>query len=128
MDLIDFQLQILMYWQIYCAFIYNILFCTNFCLWGIALVLSEVTLDQLVELLGVGPTRAQQFLQLREEAGGEVTGSWLCNIGGVDWKGLADSGKLFLKVRVQTWACWAGCSGMGQCTRRGAYGRLKLMR
>ena len=43
-------------------------------------MLSEATFDQLVELPGVGPTRAQQFLQLREEAGGEVTGSWLCNI------------------------------------------------
>ena len=54
----------------------------------------------------MGPTRAQQFLELREEAGGEVTGSWLCNIGGVDWKGLADSGKKFSRVRVQTWAWW----------------------
>ena len=32
---------------------------------------------------------------MREEAEGEVTGSWLCNIGGVNWKGLADSGKIF---------------------------------
>ena len=60
-------------------------------------MLSEATFDQLVELPGVGQTRAQQFLQLREEAGGEVTGSWLCNIGGVDWKGLADSGKIVFK-------------------------------
>ena len=30
-------------------------------------MLSETTFDQLVELPGVGPTRAQQFLQLREE-------------------------------------------------------------
>ena len=60
-------------------------------------MLSEATFDQLIELTGVGPTRAQQFLELREEAGGEVTGSWLCNIGGVDWKGLADSGKNFFK-------------------------------
>ena len=60
-------------------------------------MLSEATFDQLVELPGVGPTRAQQFLELREEAGAEVTGSWLCNIGGVDWKGLADSGKIFFK-------------------------------
>ena len=74
-----------------------LLFCTNFCLWGMALVLSEATFDQLVELPGVGPTRAQQFLQLREEADGEVTGSWLCNIGGVDWKGFADSGKIVFK-------------------------------
>ena len=58
-----------------------------------ALVLSEATFDQLVELPRVGPTRARHFLKLREETGGEVTGSWLCNIGGVDWKGLADSGK-----------------------------------
>ena len=55
----------------------------------------------------MGPTRAQQLLQLREEAGGEVTWSWLCNIGGADWKGLADSGKIS-RVRVQTWACWTG--------------------
>ena len=60
-------------------------------------MLSEATFDQLVELPGVGPTRVQQFLKLREEAGGEVTGSWLCNIGGVDWKGLADSGKIVFK-------------------------------
>ena len=45
----------------------------------------------------MGPTRAQQFLQLREKAGGEVTGSWLCNIGGVDWKDLTDSGKIVVK-------------------------------
>ena len=45
-------------------------------------MLSEATFDQLVELPGVGPTRAQQFLQLREEAEGEVMGSWLCNIVG----------------------------------------------
>ena len=45
----------------------------------------------------------QQFLELREEAGGEVTGSWLCNIGGVDWKGLADSGIFFFK----------GCADVG---------------
>ena len=62
-----------------------------------SLRLSEATFDQLVELPGVGPTRAQQFLKLREETGGEVTGSWLCNIGGVDWKGLADSGKIVFK-------------------------------
>ena len=61
-------------------------------------MLSEATFDQLVELPGLGSTRAQQFLQLREEAGGEVTGSsWLCNIWGVDWKGLADSGKIVFK-------------------------------
>ena len=60
-------------------------------------MLSEATFDQLVEFPGVGPTRAQQFLELREEAGGEVTGSWLCNIGGVDWKGLADSVKIVFK-------------------------------
>ena len=60
-------------------------------------MLSEATFDQLVELPGVGPTRAQQFLKLREEAGGEVTGSWLCNIGGVDWKDLANSGKIVFK-------------------------------
>ena len=41
-------------------------------------------------------------------AGGEVTGSWLCNIGVVDWKDLADSGKKNSRVRVQMWACWAG--------------------
>ena len=41
-----------------------------------ALLLSEATFDQLVELPVVGPTRAQQFLELREEVGGEVTG-WL---------------------------------------------------
>ena len=108
LDLIDSHPQILMHRQIYCAFINNILFGTNFCLWGLALVLSEATFDQLVELPGVGPTRAQQFLQLREEAGGEVMGSCLCNIGGVDWKGLADSGKVLSRVRVQMWACWAG--------------------
>ena len=45
----------------------------------------------------MGPTRAQLFLQLREEAGGDVTGSWLCNIGGVDWEGLANSGKIVFK-------------------------------
>ena len=28
-------------------------------------MLSEATFDQLVELPGVGPTRAQQFLKLR---------------------------------------------------------------
>ena len=39
-------------------------------------MLSEATFDQLVELPGVGSTRAQQFLELREEAGGEVTGKW----------------------------------------------------
>ena len=64
-------------------------------------MLSETTFDQLVELPRVGPTRAQQFLQLREEAGGEVTGSWLCNIGGGNWKGLANSGKIFSKVRCR---------------------------
>ena len=32
-------------------------------------MLYETTVDQLVELPGVGSTRAQQFLQLREEAG-----------------------------------------------------------
>ena len=56
-----------------------------------ALVLS----DPLVKLPGVGPTRAYQFLQSREEAGGKVTGSLLHNIWGVDWEGLADSGKCF---------------------------------
>ena len=35
-------------------------------------MLSEATFDLLVELPGVGPTRVQQFLQLREEAEGEV--------------------------------------------------------
>ena len=60
-------------------------------------MLSEATFDHLVELPGMGPTRAQQFLKLREEAGGEVTGSCRCNIGGVDWKGLADSGKIVFK-------------------------------
>ena len=53
-------------------------------------MLSEATFDQLVE----GPTRAQQFLQLREEVGGKVTGPLLHNIRGVDWEGLADSGKI----------------------------------
>ena len=43
----------------------------------------------------MGPTRAQQFLKLGEEAGGKVTGSWLRNIGRVDWEGLPDSGKIF---------------------------------
>ena len=38
----------------------------------------------LARVMGVG--RQQQ-----------VTGSWLCNIGGVDWKGLADSGKIVFK-------------------------------
>ena len=47
-------------------------------------MLSEATFDQLVELPWVGPARAQQCFQLREEAGGKVTGSWLLNIGGVD--------------------------------------------
>ena len=75
LDLIDFKPHILTHRQIYCSFIYNILFCTNFCLWGIALMLSEATFDQLIELPGVSGTRAQQFSQLREEAGGEVTGS-----------------------------------------------------
>ena len=58
-------------------------------------MLSEATFDQLLELPGVGPTRTQQFLQLMEEAGGgrkcyRVLASqhW-----GVDWEGLADSGK-----------------------------------
>ena len=60
-------------------------------------MLSEATFDQLVELTGVGPTRSQQFLQLREEAEWEVTGSLLCNIGEVDWKGLADSGTIVFK-------------------------------
>ena len=60
-------------------------------------MLSEATFDQLVELSGVGPTRAQKCLQLREEAGGKVTGSWLRNIGGVDWEGLANSGKMVFK-------------------------------
>ena len=36
-------------------------------------MLSEASFDQLVELPGMGPTRAHQFLQLKEEAGGEVT-------------------------------------------------------
>ena len=39
-----------------------------------ALGLSEPTFDQLVELPGVGPIRAHQFLHLREEAGGKVMG------------------------------------------------------
>ena len=60
-------------------------------------MLSDATFDELVEFLGVGLTRAQQFLQLMEEAGGEITGSWLCNIGGVDWKGFAESGKFFFQ-------------------------------
>ena len=47
-------------------------------------MLSEATFGQLVELPGVGPIRAQQIIQLREKAGGEVTGSCLCNIGRVD--------------------------------------------
>ena len=72
-------------------------------------MLSEATFDQLVELPGVGQTRAQQFLQLREEAGGEVAGSWLCNIGGVDWKGLADSGKIVFKGD----GCRRGLVGLG---------------
>ena len=59
-------------------------------------MLSEATFDQLVELPGVGPTRADTFLQLREEARGEVTGSWLIHE------------KLFSRVRMQMWACWAG--------------------
>ena len=46
-----------------------------------ALVLAEAIFDQLVEFPGVGPTRAQQYLQLREEAGGTVMGSLLRNIG-----------------------------------------------
>ena len=90
-------------------------------------MLSEATFDQLIELLGVDPTRVQQFAQLREEAGGKVTGSLLRNIRGVDWDALGESGKLFL--RVQTWACWGGweegCSGTGQCAKRGAYGNRK---
>ena len=55
-------------------------------------MLSEATFDQLLELPGVGPTRTQQFLQLR----GKVTGYLLHNIGGVDWEGSADLGKKFL--------------------------------
>ena len=39
-----------------------------------ALLLSEATFDQLVELPVVGPTRAQQFLELREEVGGKLRG------------------------------------------------------
>ena len=49
-------------------------FCMNISLWGMALVLSEATFDRLVELPGVGPTRAHQFLKLREEAGGKLRG------------------------------------------------------
>ena len=33
-------------------------------------MLSEATFDQLVELPGVGPTRAQQFLQEGSRRGG----------------------------------------------------------
>ena len=40
--------------------------------------------------------------------GGKFTGSLLHNIEGVDWDALADSGKIVLRVRVQTWACWTG--------------------
>ena len=77
-------------------------------------MLSEATFDQLVELSGVGPTRAHQFLELREEAGWEVTGSWLCNIGGVDWKGLADSGKIVFKGEVADVGLlgWVGNKGV----------------
>ena len=100
-------------------------------------MLSEATFDQLVELPGVGPTRAQQFLELREEAGGEVTGSWLCNIGGVDWKGLADSGKIVFKdegadVGLLVWweirVFWNGEMYQKRCLWTHKKSRLKLMR
>ena len=100
MDLIDFQPQILAYRQMYCAFIYNILFCTNFCLWGMALVLSEATFDQLVELPGVGPTRAQQLLQLREEAAGELRGLGYVTLGECIGRASPIQEKLFSRVMV----------------------------
>ena len=56
-------------------------------------MLSEATFDQLVELPGVGPTRAHTFVQLREEAGGEVTGYWLCNIN--------NNNNIYLKSNIQ---------------------------
>ena len=65
----------------------------------------------------MGPTRSQQILQLREEARGEVMRSWLYNIGGVDWEGLADSGKIVFKGRVQMWACRAGFGNKGVLER-----------
>ena len=93
-------------------------------------MLSEATSDQLIELPVVGPTRAQQFLQLREEAGGKVAGSWLRNVGGVDWEGLADSGKIVFKgeganMGLLGWVGKKGVSGIGQCARRGACGHGK---
>ena len=45
----------------------------------------------------MGPTRAQQFFTIEGGSGRKVTGSWLRNIRGVDWEGLADSGKIVFK-------------------------------
>ena len=102
-------------------------------------MLSEVTFDQLVELPGVGPTRVLQFLELKEEAGGEVTESWLCNIGGVDWKDLADSGKIVFKGEGADMGLlgWVGNKGVLEwgnvpeevpCLWTRKKSRLKLMR
>ena len=52
-----------------------------------ALVLSEATFDQIVELPGVGPTRARQFFELMEDTGGRymvfATQHWGSRLGGV---------------------------------------------
>ena len=64
-DLIDFQLQILTHQKKYCAYIYNIFFVCG----GMSLVLIGVTFDKHAEIPGVAPTKAQQFIQLREKVG-----------------------------------------------------------
>ena len=77
-------------------------------------MLFETIFDNLLEFPGVGPARAQQFLHLREEAGGKVMGSWLRNIGGVDREGLDDSGKIVFKGECADVGllCWVGKNGV----------------
>ena len=70
-------------------------------------MLSEATFDQLVELPGVGPTRAQQFLQLREEAGGKLQGLGYATLGEYIWRVWPIHEQFISMVRVKKWACWA---------------------
>ena len=69
---------------------------------------------------------------------GKLRGSWLCNNGGVDWKGLADSGKIVFMgegadVGLLGWVGNKGVLEWGNVPEEvpmdtGEKSRLKLMR
>ena len=97
MDLIYFQLHILPIDRYIVHILISYSLVINICLWGKVLVLFEATFDQLVALAVVGPIRAQQILQLREDARRGWVGYrvYATHHWAGAWEGLTDSGKTF---------------------------------